>query len=200
MEKEYSKNSNDFENGYKGDFTVKKVLLSFMTGIILLSVYPNVISVYNNTLEINAGEKEKISNKIEQLLESRANIMISDCEISHGSQFTSRSANIKEEQQRNQIAQFRDDLKEAGETYSSTRTNISFINSEKISDSMISVKVKEETYLTIAETGAETGYDADHKFILEKKENGWDIVEDKQLEPSGLMPLSIAEEYVEVSQ
>lgn len=200
MEKEYSKNSNDFENGYKGDFTVKKVLLSFMTGIILLSVYPNVISVYTNTLEINAGEKKKISNKIEQLLESRANIMISDFEISHGSQFTSRSANIKEEQQRNQIAQFRDDLKEAGETYSSTRTNISFINSEKISDSMISVKVKEETYLTIAETGAETGYDANHKFILEKKENGWDIVEDKQLEPSGLMPLSIAEEYVEVSQ
>lgn len=178
----------------------KKVILPFVIGVILLTVYPHVISVYNNTLKINDEEKEKISNKIEQLLESRANMMISDDDISHGSQFVSRSANIQEEKQRNSIAQFRDDLKEAGETYSSTRTNISFINLEEISDSKISVMVNEETYLTIAETGVETGYDADHKFILEKRENGWEIVEDKQLEPSGLMPLSIAEEYVEVSQ
>lgn len=52
---------------------------------------------------------------------------------------------------------------------------------------MVSMKVKEETYLTIAETGVETGYDAEHEFILEKSANGWDIVEDKQLEPSGLL-------------
>lgn len=69
-------------------------------------------------------------------------------------------------EKRNQIAQFRDELKEVGETYSSTRTDISIINSEKISDSMVSMKVKEETYLTIAETGVETGYDAEHEFIL----------------------------------
>ena len=175
----------------------KKVLLSFITGAILFSVCPNVVLAYNNDLEINDREKEKISNKIEQLLESRANIMISNGDISHVSQFASRNSNVKEEKQRNQIAQFRDDLKEAGETYSSTRTNISIINSEKVSDSVISVKVKEETYLTIAETGVETGYDAEHKFILEKKENSWNLIEDKQLEPSGLMPLSIAEEYVE---
>ena len=62
---------------------------------------------------------------------------------------------------------------------------------------MVSMKVKEETYLTIAETGVETGYDAEHEFILEKSANGWDIVEDKQLEPSGLLPLGVAEEYVE---
>ena len=57
--------------------------------------------------------------------------------------------------------------------------------------------VKEETYLTIAETGVETGYDAEHEFILEKTDSGWIILEDRQLDPSGLLPLGVAEEYVE---
>ncbi len=56
--------------------------------------------------------------------------------------------------------------------------------------------VKEETYLTIAETVIETGYDAEHEFILEKTAGGWNIVEDRQLDPSGLLPLGVAEKYV----
>lgn len=168
-----------------------------MTGAMLFSVLPNVASAHSNPLSVDEGEKKEISNEIEQLLESRAAIMVSDGQVLHESQFTSKAADIKEEEQRNQIAQVRDELKEVGETYSSTRTDISIINSEKISDSMVSMKVKEETYLTIAETGVETGYDAEHEFILEKSANGWDIVEDKQLEPSGLLPLGVAEEYVE---
>lgn len=58
------------------------------------------------------------------------------------------------------------------------------------------MKIKEETYLKIAETETETGYDAEHEFILEKDGKGWRIVEDRQLEPIGLLSLRDAEKYV----
>ena len=175
----------------------KKILLSFLIGAMLFLVFPNMVSAHSNSQFLNEGEKQEISNEIEKLLESRTAIMVSDKQVFCENQFTTKSANIEEERQQKQIAQFRDELREAGETYSSARTETTVINSEKISDSRISMTVKEETYLTIAETGVETGYGADHEFILEKNDNGWNIVEDKQLDPSGLLPLGIAEEYVE---
>lgn len=175
----------------------KKFLLSLITGVLLFSVFSNITSAHSSTLSVNKGEQQQISSEIEQLLEDRASIMVSKEKGLSKNRFTSKNSNIEEEKQRSQIAQYRDKLKKNGETYSSTRTNINIINSKKISDSKISMKVKEETYLTIAESGVETGYDAEHEFILEKSENDWNIIEDKQLEPSGLLPLGTAEKYVE---
>lgn len=73
----------------------KKILLSFMTGAMLFSVLPNVASAHSNPLSVDEGEKKEISNEIEQLLESRAAIMVSDGQVLHESQFTSKAAILR---------------------------------------------------------------------------------------------------------
>ena len=177
----------------------KKIIIllsSLLIVAMLFSIFSNVASSYTNNQILNEIDKQEVSHEIGKLLESRTAIMISDKQVFHENKFTSRSANIEENQQKKQIAQFRDKLRKVGETYSSARTDTSIINSKKISDSLIAMTVKEETYLTIAETGIETGYDAEHEFLLEKTARGWNIVEDRQLDPSGLLPLGVAEKYV----
>ena len=88
--------------------------------------------------------------------------MISDEQIVSESPFISKKENLKEKELREQIAQFRDELKKSGETYSAIKTAVNLISSKKISDSIISTKIKEETYLTISNTDTATGYDAEH--------------------------------------
>ena len=46
-------------------------------------------------------------------------------------------------------------------------------------------------------TDYSTGYDAEHEIILKKYNDIWKIVEDKQLEPIGLLPLNEAKKYIE---
>lgn len=175
---------------------LKSIVLVIIVGIIMFSGILYTAFLYINTSSVDGRERKVISNQIKELLESRANIMVSDRTILHENYFKSKYANVVEERQRNQIVKFRDKMKESGETYSSARTDITIVDSEKISDSIVSMKIKEETYLKIAETETETGYDAEHEFILEKDGKVWRIVEDRQLEPIGLLSLRDAEKYV----
>lgn len=163
---------------------------------ILFPALFDVVTTSRNTAEFSEKDEKEISNKIEKILHSRATILVSGKKTLNEIYFESRNADIQEKQQQDQILQFRNELKKEGETYSSTRTNISILNNKKISDEMIAIKVIEKTYLTINGTSIETAYDAKHEFILEKEGNNWSIVEDRQLEPTGLLPLSIAEKYV----
>lgn len=156
----------------------------------------DVVTPSKNTFEFSEKDEKEISNKIEKVLHSRATILVSGKKTLNEIHFESRKANIQEKQQQNQILQFRNELKKEGETYSSTRTNISVLSSEKVLDEVISVGVIERTYLTISGTNIETGYDAKHEFIFEKDGNNWIIIEDRQLEPTGLLPLSDAKKYV----
>ena len=90
----------------------KKILLSFLIGLALFSIFPNIVSAHANIQPLNEIDKQEVSDEIEKLLESRSAIMISDKQVFSENQFASRSANLKEEKQKKQIAQFRDELKE----------------------------------------------------------------------------------------
>lgn len=143
------------------------VFLFLMIGLLVL-VIVSVAVIYKHNSDINKKEKAVISNEIERLLKDRASIMISDEQIVSESPFISKKENLKEKELREQIAQFRDELKKSG-----------------------------ETYLTISNTDTATGYDAEHEIILKKHKDTWKIVEDKQLEPIGLLPLNEAKKYIE---
>lgn len=139
---------------------LKSIVLAVIVGVIMFSGILYTAFLYINTSSVYGRERKVISNQIKELLESRANIMVSDRTILHENYFKSKYANVVEERQRNQIVKFRDKMKESGET---------------------------ET---------ETGYDAEHEFILEKDGKVWRIVEDRQSEPIGLLSLRDAEKYV----
>ena len=174
----------------------RQLFLCVAVGMLSLMIM-SVIFMHERSLNISKKEKAAISNEIEQLLKDRASILISGEETVSESPFLSKKEKLKEKELREQIAQFRDELKKSGETYSAIRTTVNLISSKKISDSVISTKIKEETYLTISNTDTETGYDAEHEIVLKKYKGTWKIVEDKQLEPIGLLPLNEAEQYVE---
>ena len=170
--------------------------LFLVIGLLVL-VIVSVAVIYKHNSDISKKEKAVMSNEIEQLLKDRASIMISDGQTGSENPFISEKENFREKKLREQIAQFRDELKKSGETYSAIKTTVNFISSKKISDSIISTKIKEETYLTISNTGTATGYDAEHEIVLKKYKDTWKIVEDKQLEPIGLLPLNEAKKYIE---
>ena len=153
--------------------------------------------MHERSLNISKKEKTAISNEIEWLLKDRASIMISDGQTASENPFISEKENLKEKKLREQIAQFRDELKKSGETYSAIKTTVNLISFQKTSDAIISAKIKEKTYLTVSNTDTETGYDAEHEIILKKYKDTWKIIEDKQLESIGLLPLNEAEQYVE---
>ena len=178
---------------------IKKILSFALVAIMFFSSFSNTIYASSNMGPGKPDEME-IREKIDNLLRERASVMLSDENISCKNVFRSQRNFMIEQRQRVEIAEFRKKLESVGETYSKARTIIDINEVKKDSDSRVSVSVKEETYLTIAETGVETGFDARHEFIFEKGINGdWNMIEDKQLDPSGLMFLDRAEEYVDRS-
>lgn len=94
------------------------------------------------------------------------------------------------------IAQYRERLASKGETYNSSRTEFEIKNQYTDDQGLLHVFVKEITYLTIAENGVETGYSAEHELIYEINNGKWHMIEDRQLEPTGLLPLRQAYQFV----
>ena len=178
---------------------VKRFLSLALVATMFFAGFSNKIYA-GSDMELDRSDELEIREKIDHLLKERASVMLSDENILCKNVFRSQKKNMTEQRQRVETAQFRKELESVGETYSKARTIIDINEVKKNSDSRVSVSVKEETYLTIAETGVETGFDARHEFIFEKGINGdWNMIEDKQLDPTGLMPLDKAEEYVDPS-
>lgn len=178
---------------------VKRLLSFALVAIIFFVGFSNTMYA-DSDMGLGQSDEMEIREKIEHLLKERASVMLSDENISCKNVFRSQKKNMTEQRQRVETAQFRKELESVGETYSKARTILDINEVKKNSDSRVSVSVKEETYLTIAETGVETGFDARHEFIFEKGINGdWNMIEDKQLDSSGLMFLDRAEEYVDRS-
>ena len=178
---------------------VKRLLSFALVAIIFFVGFSNTMYA-DSDMGLGQSDEMEIREKIDHLLKERASVMLSDENILCKNVFRSQKKNMIEQRQRVETAQFRKELESVGETYSKARTIIDINEVKKNSDSRVSVSVKEETYLTIAETGVETGFDARHEFIFEKGINGdWNMIEDKQLDPSGLMFLDRAEEYVDRS-
>ncbi|HBG7262686.1 TPA: amidase domain-containing protein [Clostridioides difficile] len=149
-----------------------------------------------NTEKPKNSNMNQLTNQIETLLNDRASVMISDNNVIDSRTFKTRSAS-QENEERNLISQYRKDLADMGETYSKTKTEVEVIETTNISDIQKSIKAKEITYMTIAENGVDTGYSAEHEFIFNKDIDGnWVLTEDRQLEPTGLLPLHQAEKYV----
>jgi len=94
------------------------------------------------------------------------------------------------------IASYRERLADKGESYSSSRTAVDILDQKKEPFGNVCVTVKETTFLTIAENGIETGYSAKHDLIYSFENGSWVLIEDRQLEPTGLLPLWQAEEFV----
>lgn len=88
---------------------------------------------------------------------------------------------------------YRQELATMGETYSDSRTNTVIDSFMQQPDGTVKALATETTHLTIEESNSETGYTALHKLTFSPLYGGkWENVEDKCLEPTGLLPLGKA--------
>lgn len=171
---------------------MKKIL--FSTGILI--ILTSIVMIFTSGVFANVNvenhniDTSKFKEQIQSLLYNRATVMISDQKIKDNDNTLSSQQHEIENQTRTKISQYREELKKLNETYCDLRTDIEILDFSSIDNSKISIKVKETTFLTIAQSGIETGYSAEHVFIFEKNQNDeWVILEDRHLEPIGLLPL-----------
>lgn len=133
--------------------------------------------------------KEVIEETVATFLQDKTNIIISDGKQKGPDDYEKGSEEYL-------IASYRDRLASKGEAYSSSRTDIEILEQTKDSSGNLCVTVNETTFLTIAENGIETGYSAKHDFIYSFQNESWILIEHRQLEPTGLLPLWQANEFV----
>lgn len=134
---------------------------------------------------------------IESLLVDRANFITDEAlQVRSVNIFKNRSANDLELEQRQAIVDFRNALANIGETYTDTETSLIVNSVDYVSENVILVNIKEETFMTLSNSDIQTGFSTEHQFVFELINNEWVLVEDRQLEPSGLMALVDAEKFV----
>lgn len=127
-------------------------------------------------------------------LEDKISVMLSNNSQKNNlkSEFKTRTSDIE----KSLIAAYRDRLAQKGETYKDYDTDLKILSQYVGDDGNLYVTAKETTMLTIAENNVETGYSANHIFVYEKNGNDWELIEDRQLEPTGLLPLYQANQFV----
>lgn len=173
----------------------------FSTGIFMILI--SLVMIFTSGVFANVNTRnDTVDNStfkelIQTFLYNRASVMISDQRIKVNDSLISSQELEKENQTRTKISLYREKLKKLNETYSDLKTDVEILQISYLNNLKVSIKVKETTFFTIAQGGTETGYSAEHEFILEKNQNNeWLILEDRHLEPIGLLPLYEAEEYV----
>ncbi|MDO5504157.1 MAG: hypothetical protein Q4G67_13395 [Actinomycetia bacterium] len=98
------------------------------------------------------------------------------------------------------VTDYRAWLQTRGEAYVDSRTSVDVLSS-RITQTGAVLRVRETTMLTYAkirgDEPSETGYSAEHELVYKRTgTNGaLTLTEDKQLEPSGLLPLGVAETF-----
>lgn len=155
----------------------------------IIATFPVQAATTDNMISIS-----ELENSAGAYLEDKASVMLSNNYSTNNVQtgFKTRTSN----REKALIKAYRDRLAQKGETYSDYDTNLEILSQTVGDDGNLYVTAKETTMLTIAENNVETGYSANHTFVYEPSSNGWELIEDRQLEPTGLLPLYQANQFV----
>lgn len=170
----------------------KKVISTLLAFFMLMT--PNsMLSV--SAENIDAMSESVLHSTAGVYIQSRAEIMLSDNDSSIISDIDADILSISSDEKL-QIEKYRDALAQMGETYSDSSSSVEMLSQYMDNDGKLHVKAKETTMLTIAENGMESGYTARHEFIYTNINSCWILTEDRQLEPTGLLPLCEATKFV----
>lgn len=170
-------------------FTLTMSCIMICTSI--LAAFPLQASATGNSNIISETELDRSAGIY---LEDKASIMLSNASDKNNlkSGFKTRTSNTE----KSLIAAYRDRLAQKGETYKDYNTDLEILSQYVGDDNLLYVTAKETTMLTIAENNVDTGYSANHTFVYEQNGDDWDLIEDRQLEPTGLLPLYQANQFV----
>lgn len=154
------------------------------------------ISVSANTNGPTLLRQDQLDNTAGTFLDKKVRLMVDSnvLDVQKSNARKLKSASLDKEA--SLIVDFRREMSSLGETYINPKSELEVISQRVGEDGNLYVVANETTTLTIAENGVETGYSANHEFVYSKDDNQWVLIEDRQLEPTGLLPLYQAEEFV----
>lgn len=140
--------------------------------------------------------QDLLDNTAKVFIENKVNLM-TDSNNNSSQETINRKIKSKNfNKEARMIVEYRNELSSLGEKYSNSKTELEILSQNIGEDGNLYVTAEETTMLTIEGSDTETGYSAKHEFIYSKENNEWKLIEDRQLEPTGLLPLYQAEEFV----
>ena len=169
---------------------IKRSLSALLAIVLIISLFANIPV---SASELNDFSLEIIYDTVGKELQEKVDILLTTEDKADAQ---TRETMYEVDSEEYLIAQYRERLAVKGETYNSSRTEFEVENQYTDEQGLFHVVVNEITFLTIAENGVETGYSARHELIYEKTNGVWHMLEDRQLEPTGLLPLHQAYQFV----
>lgn len=134
-----------------------------------------------------------------EYLESMANLMVADTPENEAAALERAKNSITDSSfqsdLRERISKWKEQLAENGLTYKAARSDLAVESQNIGSDGRLYVRATESTMLTIAGEEVEEGMASEHIFVYENVDGAWLLVEDEQVEPSGLLPEEGKSEY-----
>lgn len=179
--------------------TNPKINISKLISVLIISVFlcsMLSISVSANTNGPTLLRQDQLDNTAGTFLDKKVRLMVDSnvLDVQKSNARKLKSASLDKEA--SLIVDFRREMSSLGETYINPKSELEVISQRVGEDGNLYVVANETTTLTIAENGVETGYSANHEFVYSKDDDQWVLIEDRQLEPTGLLPLYQAEEFV----
>ncbi|EOS51158.1 hypothetical protein [Adlercreutzia caecimuris] len=161
------------------------LLAAAMAVLLCLAVTPG--SAFGD----DAISKTTIGTAAEEYLESMANLLATGTPEQESAAFIRAKKSISDSEMqrelRKEICNWRERLKPDVE-YSSASSNLTIEAQRVDEDGRILVDAIEETMLINKHSGVEQRFGGRHVFVFEGQGKDWTLVEDRQIDPTGLLP------------
>lgn len=179
--------------------TKKMCIKKFFSGILIAVLLANSLGVQafaSTSIEQDKISLTELEDTAGSYIQSKVDIMLAnEAPIKRKNLNNSNAISVSPNEAK-LITEYREYLSRVGETYNASETSFEILSQNVTDDGKLHVVAKETTMLTIAENGVETGYSANHEFIYTQINGIWKLTEDRQLEPTGLLPLYQANLFV----
>lgn len=170
----------------------------------LISVAVIFVLIFTSISAVSAAETKSTDAISQDLLNSTAKVFVetkvnlmTDLNDNCTKEITNVQIKSNDyDKEKMMIVDYRNKLSSLGEKYSDSKTELEILSQSIGDDGNLHVIAEETTMLTMEGSDAQTGYSAKHEFVYSKENNEWKLIEDRQLEPTGLLPLYQAEEFV----
>jgi hypothetical protein len=161
----------------------------------------------SSEMQVDAVTADILAGAAEQSLEHRATAIVgaatatrSPASLADGKVAVEARHIAREETMAAAIRTHRSWLRSVGEGFTGAETTLA-VERTKRSGDVIIIDANETTMLSYAKIRGDepptTGYTARHTFVFRQIASGrWQLAEDRQLEPTGLLPLPKAESFV----
>lgn len=167
----------------------KKMALLTLSFSLCLSMLGNIPAYAAKSTEISLEDLKKTAG---QKIQKKIDILLTK----DNNQMLNASEKFAPDSEERLIAEFRERLASKGETYNASKTNYNIKKQYVDENNLLHVIADEITYLTISANNVETGYAAEHEFLFKNESGKWILLEDRQIEPTGLLPLHQAYKFV----